>query len=119
MPTKDEIRQKLRTATKSLTTSAQDIFSTVTERTMRNVVLILLMGDGTSRTVDITIAGERSGTIFDNVPVAPADLVQLPKEGFDIENPVVVCEGGTKLQAAQSAGSGVTLTCLYWDDEER
>jgi hypothetical protein len=119
MPTKDEIRQKLRTATISLTTDAKDIFSTVTERTMRNVVAIWLMGDGTSRTVDITLAGERTGTIFDNVPVAPADLVQIPKEGFDIENPIVVCEGGTRLQAAQNEGSGVALTCLYWDDEER
>lgn len=119
MVTKDEIRQKLRTVSISLTTVAADIFANVPERTLRHVVLMILSGNGTSRTVDITLAGERTGTIFNNVPVSPAGLVQLPVEGFDIENPIVVVEGGCRLQAAQSAGSGVALSCLYWDDVER
>ena len=119
MVTKDQIRQKLRTVQIDLETSAKDIFAAVPERTMRNVVAIFLMGDGTSRMVTITLAGERTGNIFKNIPVAPADLVQLPEGGYNIEDPITVVEGGCKLQAAQSAGSGVALTCLYWDDEER
>ena len=119
MVTKDQIRQKLRTVQIDLETSAKDIFSIVPERTMRNVVAIFLSGDGTSRTVNITLAGERSATIFKNVPVAPAAFVPISEGSYDIEDAIVVVEGGCKLQAAQSAGSGVALTCLYWDDEER
>jgi len=120
MVTKDQIRQKLRASTPvSLTTSAQNIFSNVPERTLRHVVAILLSGDGTSRTVDITLAGERTGTVFDNVPVPPAGFVQIPPNGYSIEDPIVVCEGGTRLQAAQNAGSGVACVAIYWDDVER
>ena len=116
---RDEIRQKLRIVTISLTTSAANVFANVPERTMRNVVAIWLTGDGTSRTVTIAWAGERTGNIFPDIPVPPAGFVQIPEGQYDIENPVIVVEGGTRITAAQNAGSGVDLVCVYWDDVEK
>lgn len=117
--TKTQIRQKLRVVEIELGPVAKDVFATVTERRMRYVVALFLTGDTVSRTVDIVYAGERTDDIFIEVPVAPADLVSIPENSYNIEDPIIVVEGGCRITAAQNAGTGVNLTCVYWDDIER
>jgi len=99
-------------------TSDTNFFSSdVPERKMRNIVAIFLIGDGTSRTVDIKKVKEddTTDTIFDGVPVPPADIVPIP-EKHDIMNPIIVLEGGTNLAAVASAGAP-TATLIYWDND--
>ena len=116
---KDQIRQKLNIVSISLSTTPADVFPNVRERTMRNVVAIWLTGDGAGdRRVTISVAGERSADVFPSIPVSADGLVQIPS-ALSLEDPVVVVEGGSRLQASQNSGSGVSLSCLYWDDVER
>jgi len=93
--------------------------SDVPERVMRNIVAIILFGDGTaSRTVEIEKVKEDDtyDMIFDNIPVPPAGVVPLPPEGYDIENAIVVLEGGTNISAIANAGAP-EVTLIYWDTE--
>ena len=98
----------------------------VPERMMRNIVAIIIFGDGTtSRTVEIEKLKDGHAEvpieadfdmIFDNVPVPPAGVVQLPPADYDIENPIVVLEGGSNISAIADAGSP-EATLIYWDTE--
>jgi len=119
---KEQIRQRLRIRQVTLGTSRVDLFpSAVPERKLRYVIGIWINGDGASRTVEIEKTEEDGShtMLFDNVPVPPADQVPVPKGwNFDIENPFMVCEGGTNLTAVASAGSP-ECTVIYWDDIER
>jgi hypothetical protein len=120
--TRDQIRERLKYAQLSLTTSRQNVFSSdVAERAKRNIVAILIMTDATLRYVEIEKQKEDDTweMIFDNVPIdvatGPFGLVQLPNN-YDIENPIIVLEGGTNLSFIASAGAP-EVTVIYWDDE--
>ena len=119
MLTRQQIMERLRTVEVELSTAATDVFSNVDERRIRYIVAIFLTGDGTSRTVNIVYAGERTDDIFIDVPVSPAGFVQIPPGQYDIENPIIAVEGGCRITGAQNAGTGINLTCVYWDDIER
>ena len=104
------------------TASETDVWtSNVPERKMRNVVYIGLIGDGeASRTVNIKKKEEDGSytTIFPSIPVPPAAQVPVPEGwNFDIENPVIVLEGGTNLGAMASGGSP-KMVVIYWDIPE-
>ena len=120
MLTRDQIIERLSYAQLTLSGSRQNFFAAdVPERMMRNIVEILLFGDGTaSRTVEIEKVKEDDtyDMIFDNIPVPPAAVVPLPQDAYDIENPIVVLEGGTNLSAVASAGTP-EATLIYWDTE--
>lgn len=120
MLTKEQIRNRVRVNQVTLSTSRGDLFTAVPERQIRNIVWIGIMGDGTSRTVEIEKT-EEDGTHtmkFDNIPVPPADQVPVPEGwNFDIENPFMTLEGGTNLTGISSAGSP-ELTVIYWDGPE-
>jgi hypothetical protein len=110
------ILERLKTEAKVVGTTTTDFFSSnVPESKMRYVVSIFIMGDGVaSRVVDI-YKKEEDGTYtpkFPMIPVAPADVKQLPQSGYD-----VVLEGGTNLAGKVDAGAGVSLAVIYWDDE--
>jgi hypothetical protein len=122
MVTRDQVRERLKFAQLTLSTSRQNIFSSdVPERVKRNIVAIILTTDGTLRYVEIEKVKE-DGTyemFLDNVPVdvatGPHGIVQLPNN-YDIENPILVLEGGTNLSFISSAGAP-ECTVIYWDDE--
>jgi len=119
MTNKKQIRQKLRVANVTIGTSDTDLFSSnVPENKMRNIVLIMIIGDGSaSTTVDIEKKGE-DGTYtvkIPSVPIAPADIQPIPPSGFSIEDPVIVLEGGTNL-AFKAASGSPKAAVVYWDE---
>ena len=120
MLTREQIMERLSYAQLDITNARGNFFdSDVPERTMRNIVAIIIIGDGTaSRTVNIEKVEEDDtwDMIFDSVPVPPAAVVPLPPADYDIENPIVVLEGGTNISAVASAGTPYA-TLIYWDTE--
>jgi len=122
--TRDQIRERLKTAQLTLSTSRQSIFgSAVPERTKRNIVAIFIMTDATLRYVEIEKLEEAATytMLFDNVPIDIATgpeqgILQIPKGAYDIEHPILVLEGGTNLSFIASLGAP-EVTVLYWDDE--
>jgi len=120
--TRDQIRERLKYAQLTVSNARQNVFgSDVAERVKRNIVAILIMTDATLRYVEIEKQKEDDTweMIFDNVPIdvatGPFGLVQLPNN-YDIENPIIVLEGGTNLSFIASAGAP-EVTVIYWDDE--
>jgi len=117
MSEKNIIREKLKATSVTIGTSDTDAWTeNVPENKMRFIVAIFLIGDGTaSRTVDIEKKEEDgSYTVkFDDVPIAPADVRPIPPS-YDIENPILVLEGGTNLAFKANAGSP-KATVIYWD----
>ena len=106
--TEDQIRERLKIAQLTLSTSRQNIFSSdVPERVKRNIVKIFLFGDGTSRTVEIEkVEEDDTYTMwFDNVNVTATDNVQLPAGAINVKAPIIVLEGGTNLSFIASAGA--------------
>jgi len=122
--TRDQIRERLKYAQLTLSTSRQNIFSSdIAERVKRNIVAIFIMTDATLRTVEIEKVKEDDtyDMIFDAVSIDIATgtrqgIVQLPEKAYDIENPILVLEGGTNLSFIASLGAP-EVTVLYWDDE--
>jgi hypothetical protein len=93
----------------------------VPERKIRYVVGIFISGDGVaSRTLDIEKLEEGTPTAytmkFRGIPVAPADHREIPESGYDIENPIVTCEGGTQLYGTAS-GNTLYVTTIYYDND--
>lgn len=117
---REEIRQRLKTESVTIATTRTPLTDAVEERKMRYIVLIRLHGDGVaSRTVDIEKL-EEDGTYtmkFNDVPVAPADVREIPEGGWDIENPILVLEGGTRPYGTVNAGAGLNCTIIYWDSD--
>ena len=128
MTNKEIIRQKLRVKSVTIGTSRTAAFSSgeyhmdedsdyLAEQHMRYIVAIILIGDGSgSRIVDIE-KYEEDGSYtmkFDDVPIAPADVRQLPPNGYSIEDPILTLEGGTNLYLKADAGSP-KATIIYWD----
>jgi len=124
MVTREEIRERLKYAQLTLSTSRQNIFgSDVPERTKRNIVAIFIMTDGTLRYVEIEKQEEDNTweMAFDNVPIDVATgneqgILQIPKGTYDPEKPIMVLEGGTNLSFISSAGAP-EVTVIYFDDE--
>jgi len=122
--TRDQIRERLLYAQLTLSGSDQNIFSSdVAERVKRNIVAIFIMTDATLRYVEISKVKEDDtlDMIFDNVPIDIATgneqgMVQIPKGHYDIEDPILVLEGGTNL-SFKASGGVPEVTVLYWDDE--
>ena len=118
--TKEEIRERLQTDQVDILPTRTPFFEAVPERKIRYVVAIIVNGDGVaSRTMDIEKLEEDGTTYtmkFEKVPVAPADVRTLPRESYDIEDPIVTCEGGTRLYGTAS-GNTLYATIEYWDSD--
>jgi len=119
--TREEIRERLQTDSVLIGSSRTPLTAAVATRKIRNIVLILLHGDGVaSRTVDIEKLETDGSTYtdkFTTVPVAPADVRPIPPVEWDLEKPILVLEGGTRPYGTVSAGSGVNATIIYWDND--
>lgn len=122
--TRDQIRERLKYAQLTLSTSRQNIFAAdIAERIKRNIVAIILTTDATLRYVEIekVLEDDTYSMFLDQVPVDVATgglggIVSIPTSGYDIENPILVLEGGTNLSFISGAGAP-EVTVIYWDDE--
>jgi len=122
--TRDQVRERLKYSQLTLSNSRQNIWSSdIPERTKRNIVAIYIMTDATLRYVEIEKVKEDDtwDMIFDNVPIDVATgneqgMVQIPKGHYDIEDPILVLEGGTNLSFISSLGAP-EVTVIYWDDQ--
>jgi len=120
MLTKEQIRDRLRTKHVDILPSRTALFAAVPEQKTRYVVALMFNGDGvSSRTVDIEkLEEDDSYTMkFRNIAVSPADHVEIPESGYDIENPILTLEGGTRLYGTAS-GNTLYGTVLYFDTPE-
>jgi len=83
---------------------------------------LIFTGDGTaSRTIDVEKLEEDGSTYtmkFEDIPVGPSQIQRIPNTGYDIENPIMVLEGGSRPYATASGGTP-KCTIIYWDDEIR
>ena len=121
MVDKNIIRQRLRHVYKEITTTTEtDIFSSnVPEHKMRNIVKIILEGNGSSTAVVTISKKKEDGTyevIIPNINVAAPEHKEIP-QSYSIEDPIIVLEGGTNLAAKLVSGTSVHLTVIYWDSE--
>lgn len=120
MISREIIMERLKTANVTVGTSRTPLTAAVGEAYMRNVVDIVIVGDGeTSRTVTIEVLQEDGTTYtakYTSIPVAPSEIVHL-NPNPDIENPIMVLEGGTRPYGTVNAGSGVNVTIIYWDND--
>lgn len=123
--TREQIMERLQTENSDVTNVHTALFDEVPENKMRYVVGIFISGDGVQgRTVDFEMLKEDGDPEedddyimkFSDIPIAPADHRELPESGYDIENPIVVFEGGTRLYGKSSAGT-LNITVIFWDSE--
>ena len=117
-----DIMQRIKVDVFTATTAGANAWSSdISNHKTRYIVSLLLIGDGeASRTVTIKkVETDDSETDkFPSVPVPPAGIVSIPPQGYDIMNPILKLEGGTNLKGYVSAGSGVKVVVIYWDDPE-
>jgi len=116
---KEDIWERLKTESVWVTSSRTALFAAVAERQWRYVVGIWLSGDlKTTLTVQFEKL-EESGAYsmkWSPIPVAPADFRQIPVGGLSIVDPIVTCEGGTRLYGKTDlTGSSMNVTVEYWD----
>jgi hypothetical protein len=126
MLTKEQIMERLNYATATADTTRGSVFSAdVPSDKIRYIVAIFLIGDRTTSNA-VTIEKLKSGhatppvsdnyeTIFNSVPIAPTDVRPIPPT-FDIENPIIVLEGGSNLSVVATS-KGPNVTVIYWDNE--
>jgi len=116
---KEDIWERLKTEAVWVTNVRTPLFAAVAERQWRYVVGIWLSGDlKTTLTVQFEKLEEDTSYSmkWSPIPVAPADFRQIPIGGLSIVDPIVTCEGGTRLYGKTDlAGSSMNVTVEYWD----
>jgi len=121
--TKQEIRERLKTVEKWVTTSWTAIGDAVSDDEFRYVVAIWINGDMTAtRCIEFSklakggsVPGDLT-SLWSPIPIAPADFRQIPEGSYSLEDPITVLEGGTRLYAKVD-GNSVNVTVNYWDSE--
>lgn len=122
MPDKirEETRQLLQHDNVYIGTARTALTGAVVERKIRYITTITLFGDGVAtRTVWIEKLEEDGTTYtkkYDGISVPPTGTEQIPKEGRDIENPILVLEGGARPYGRVS-GNSLNATIEYWDND--
>lgn len=121
--TRDQIRERLKFKDVDIATTRTAVFAAVVpERVKRNIIAIVLIGDGSVRTVEIEKLKDGGDPtkdadftmIFDDYNVPANDNAWIPPQ-YDLERPIIVLEGGTNLYL--KASSAIAGTVIYWDDE--
>lgn len=119
MVTREEILERLKTD--EVQVGYQTFFfAAIPERKTRFVVAVFVNGDGVASRTENIEKLEEDGTYtmkFRNIPVAPADHRELPESGYDVENPILTLEGGTRLRGSVTGGT-LSNTIIYWDQPE-
>jgi len=118
--TKDQIRERLKYVQKDITGTRADYFAAaISERIKRNILGILISGDGTARTITFEKKTEAAAyeSIFKSVQIPATGNVWLPVDSnYSLEDPILVLEGGTNIAGTASAGT-LPTTIIYYDDE--
>jgi len=118
---KEEIWERLKTESTWVTSTRTALFAAVAERQFRFVVGIWVSGNLQQTTTVQFEKLEEDGSYtmkWSPIPVAPADFRQIPKGSYSITDPVVTCEGGTRLYGKTDlAGSSLNVTVAYWDQD--
>ena len=116
---KEDIWERLKTESTWVTSTRTPLFAAVAERQWRYVVGIWLSGDlKTTLTVQFEKLKEDAtySMKWSPIPVAPADFRQIPLGGLSIVDPIVTCEGGTRLYGKTDlTGSSLNVTVEFWD----
>lgn len=116
---KEDIWERLKTESVWVESDRTPLFAAVPERQFRYVVGIWINGN-MGQTVCVQfekLEEDASYTMkWSPIPVAPADFRQIPIGGLSIVDPIVTCEGGTRLYGKTDlAGSSMNVTVEYWD----
>jgi len=102
-------------------TTETDLFSSnVPERKIRYVLKIILTGNG-SVSETVTISKKKEDGTYDvfiaGINLAPPEYKEIPQGSIDLENPLLVLEGGTNLAAKTAGGNAVNITVIYYDND--
>jgi len=113
-----ELREKLESAQKWVTTTETDIFSSnVAESKVRYIVKIIVTGDRQAARALNLYKKEESGSyssFIENVNVEAPQKVEIP-EIMRLDAPILRLEGGTNL-AGKVSGNSLAVTVLYYDE---
>ena len=115
--TKQQIRERIKVEEIWVTTRTSLIPWVVPESVMRYIVQLRVCGDTQQlNTLDIEkLEEDASYTMkFSLIPVAPAAMVAIP-ENLDIEQPVLVTQGGTQITGSVT-GNSLQVTTTFWED---
>jgi len=91
---------------------------TLVERYLRFVISLLFQGNAiVHQSMKIEKLDENGvyHVKWPDLQIAPAAMPQIPEGSYDIENPVIVLEGGTNLYG-QVNGNSIAVTLTYWDN---
>ena len=110
-----EIAQRLKFAYKQATTSRADVFSSaVPSGKTRNIVWILLSGDGSNASKVTIEKKDKNGSYstFIAPHVAASGNTQIGSD--NLQNPVITLASGENIAITASAGTP-DVTIVYWD----
>jgi len=116
---KEDIWERLQTESVWVTSERTALFAAVSERQWRYVVAIWISGNKQVATTCQFEKLEEDASYsmkWSPIPVAPTDFRQIPKGVVSIIDPIVTCEGGTRLYGKTDiAGMSLNVTVEYWD----
>ena len=95
----------------------QAVANVLVERYMRYIISMLFQGNAIVHQSAKIEKYKEDGTYevnWSDVQIAPAAMPQIPEGAYDIENPIIVLEGGTNLYGHVNSNS-INLTITYWD----
>lgn len=116
---KEDLWERLKTESVWVTSSRTALFAAVSERQWRYIVAIFLSGNNQANLTCQIEKLEEDATYsmkWSPIPVAATEFRQIPKGSYSILDPIVTCEGGTRLYGKTDlAGSSLNVTVEYWD----
>jgi hypothetical protein len=116
---KEDLWERLKTESVWVENTRTPLFAAVGEAQWRYVVGIWISGNKQVNTTLQIEKYEEDGTYtmkWSPIPVAPTDFRQIPKGSLSIIDPIVTCEGGTRLYGKTDVtGMSLNVTVEYWD----
>jgi hypothetical protein len=123
MVTKDEIRDRLKTLSAWVTADWTAIGTAVDDDKFRYVIALWIGGDNVAnRTVQLSKLAKGGSVptglsaLWGPIPVPSTEFRQIPEGSYDIEDPVAVLEGGTRLYGKVD-GNSLNVAVTYWDSD--
>jgi len=130
--TKQEIRDRIRVKSVWLMPSRTPFFAstdehmggtaatpTLTERYIRYIVSLLFQGNAIKAQSAKIEKYEEDGSYtvkWSDIQIQPSAMPQIPEGSYNIEDPIIVLEGGTNLYGHVN-GNSINLTITYWDND--
>ena len=106
----------------NLTTPVDFWASAIPEGQVRFIVGLIIPGDRANTTSISFFRVDETGLVYTHrigpIPVAAADMRQLPEGDIDPKNPIIRLPGGTNYAAqVDVAGTSLCVTSVYWDPD--